>query len=46
VEEITYDEELFKEKLQEVQSKYYSLFVPEYFEHRLVRNLPIFDLDL
>ena len=41
VEKIPFDEEYFNEMLNKVVTNYCSVFIPEYFEHRMLRRLPV-----
>ena len=44
VEKIPFDEAYFKNKLDKVVQNYYSIFLPDYFEHRFIRRLPVFPM--
>ena len=41
VEDIKFDEEFFFEKLRKVEENYETVFIPEFFEHRMFRKLNI-----
>ena len=44
MEEIVFDDSKFATALRRVKEKYFSMFVPEYFEQRLPRNLELLKL--